>query len=345
MKTSIDSWIPKAEDELLLDIVMKTKTDLHNAFNEWRKLTEWSTSPGRVYSLLPSVFYCLKDCDLQDIDRHRLAGVARKVALMNQMIWGNWELLIIEITGQGIDCWVTGELLIVLMNNDAARLKPIHKLELAVSSERYQDVLDILTCAGWITKSSKRCVKQTGRCQFNHDKIPAMLILTLWNDNDDLRKLITVAWAKLNTNSAHQTVVSDFDMEDIIAGLCLKGVMGRTEPQLNWILDVYWLLQAYPHRLDWQLIAERFMFIGLTWHGLQALNYLHYTRRLSIPEKVLNVLSQIPISRRETLLYKYGMRHSPLARIVFHWHLSAIETSGQGRLGVFLSKIFCRLRF
>lgn len=331
MKAATDVWIPDTADELLLDIVMNVSADASDCFKQWRKLISWENAPGRVYFLLPFVYYCLQDSDIPGPDKQRLAGVARKVTLMNQMLFGVLKSFLKQLSEHGIQCWLTGELLMLLLIHDAVNRRPVHKLEIAVSQKAYQTSREILIQHGFIPISTGHYINQAGICRLRHDKLPIALVLYREDRKNKNQERPAGAWAKLNISPNEEIVLQEYQAEELLFSLCLQGILGSTEIQLDWILDVCCLLQAFP-ALDWQLVAARFIAIGLPWHGLQIMHYLRDTRNISIPDAALSSLQQQPISYSEQLLYKNGTNPKMLSRFIFHWQRSRLEDNGWERV-------------
>ncbi|MGE5391241.1 MAG: hypothetical protein ACM3PE_09290 [Deltaproteobacteria bacterium] len=341
MKTPDPAWIPARTDKLLLDVATGSTSQPAETFRQWRQTTDWENAPGRIYCLLPSVYLALRDQERSGSDLNRLAGAARQVSLFNQINLGAMLPMLKQIADQNIRFWLSYEYLLTFMSEDAADTRPLQQMEIGVLDNDHRDMISVLDRCGWHTVGSPAAAKLTGESLWRHPQVPSVLQLFSRHNAAYYRSDLGRTWAELDGRSPASIISEASFQQQTLAALCLQGTMGRTEPYLNWIMDIHRLLNCSSQPSDWLAAAKYLVEWGVPWHGWQAFTYLRSTGRVDIDDTALRLLQDASVSRTEKVMYHHGMHKGLWSRMIYHIKLSSYmaKRSGQQRCRYILARI------
>lgn len=345
MRTTTDpAWKPTKADELLLDIAAGTASQPNEVFRQWRKTTDWEHASGRIYCLLPSVYLALRHQELPSVDLNRLAGVARQASLLNQINLGAMRSLMKQMTDHGIRFWLSQEYLLTFLSEAAANTRPLQQLEIGVLNSNHRDIVNILDRSGWHPVGSPAAVRLTGESLWMHPQVPAALQLFSRYRAAHYRSDLGRTWAEPDGRSLDSVINEASFQQQTLAALCLRGTMGRTEPNLNWVMDIHRLMNCSGRSADWLAAARYFVEWELPWHGWQAFTYLRSTGRVDIDDTALRLMQDALVRKRERLIYYHGMQKGLWSRMIYHVGLSSYMAKhrGQCRCRYLLARIAVR---
>lgn len=331
MRTSDPAWKPTKADELLLDIATGSASHPLEVFRRWRETTDWENAPGRVYCLLPSVYLALRDQDLPGSDLNRLAGVARQVSLLNQINLAAMQSLLKQMADINIGLWLSHEYLLTFISEGAADTRPLQQLEIGVLDNDHRDMIGILERSGWHMVGSLAAARLTRESLWQHPRVPSPLQLFSRHNAAHYCSDLGMSWAELDSRSPASIINQAAFQQQTLAALCLGGTMGRTEPYLNWIMDIHRVLNCSSHPFDWLAAARYFVEWELPWHGWQAFTYLRSTGRADIDDTALRLLQDASVSRPESIMYHHGMQRGFWSRLIYHMELSSYVAKRRGQ--------------
>ncbi len=301
------------EQELLLQAALLEGEDAISAWQQWRNMVDLEGHPDNgSYRLLPLLYKNLQRYGVKDAFMERLKGIYRLEWYKNQRLFYDASKILQYLNDAGISTMILkGAALIVLHYKNYA-VRPMADIDILVPTSQALSTINLLIKAGWgpTTKSIDDNLRYLHSMQFK-DQSGKELDLHLHpfveargndSDRDFWDKSISIKLADVSTLALNPT--------DTLFHVIIHGVKWNTEPPIRWIADAMSIINSTDSKIDWPRLIIQAKKNQVLLRVKEALNYLHDKFQAPIPNSIIDNMNQLPISRAESLEYRYIMNES-----------------------------------
>ncbi len=303
------SWRPSSDQELLLKAALLNGPRALLAWQEWSQTLDLGRLDYSSRRLLPLLYHNLI---VQQVD-HAYTREFKKFYIetwaKNQTLFSQISPLLQSFGEAGIDTLILkGAGFIVRYYKDFG-LRPMNDFDFLVPTRQINDAIILLRQLGWapakITSeknlsmylSTRHALLFLNSAKFELDLHWHVLkeCLAVNADHDFWEGAIPIEINGLHTLG--------LDPADDLFHTCIHGVRWNDSPPIRWIADALTILSSH-ESIDWDRLIEQAEKCRLPFPLKHALTYLMDQFAAPIPQKFLETLNRIPVSKREIEEYR-----------------------------------------
>jgi len=315
------SWIPDAEQELLLRAALDEGPEALSAWRRWRRGRPLASIDNVGHQVLPLVYRNLSALEPENPDLGLLRGVYRYTWSRNKLLMHMGSRALGLFEEAGIETvLIKGAAMLATGIQPDAGARPMTDFDVMVPNSRAHDAISALE-AGF---SPHPDLPHPHRRVAVHHSAPFV---------DGAGNELDLHWYALNRSSPDD----DFwaasaplelagrrarapDPTDQLLQCCVHGAVWSPSGPLRWIADAITITRACEGGLDWDRLAFQAEKRRLTLTVGESLAYLRDTFGTPVPSTCLQTLraTSVPLSERAT---RRALRsqQTPVRMLVLHW--------------------------
>lgn len=205
----------------------------------------------------------------------------------------------------------------------AIAARPMDDCDLLVPADAVARALDVLGSEGWrceipLTPATMRRVHAGRFARGNGLFIDLHWHITpeTCGHEPDARSW----WDDSRTLELHGTHTRMLSPADMLFHVCVHGQRWSTTPTLRWVPDALFILRKEDAAIDWDRVVARAEKHELALPLLEALLFLREELDAPIPQRVIEELTRLPISRASRVEHRVKQQPRNRRRLLFiHW--------------------------
>lgn len=317
MSTAYRSWFkPTSQQEMLLRAALMEGPDAIKSWEAWRNCSDLNSIDFSSARLLPLLSSNLRAQGINDPLIDKFAQIHRSIWGKNQLLFYRIADLIKELYRNSVQTMLLKGTAVSTVYYADLGLREMCDADLLVPTAQAAQALQIVLAQGW---RSNLYGLDIPACFFNAQnginmRNPELYELDLhWHvlhecceidaDDDFWREAISVDF--------HGVPTLALNPADQLLHTCVHGVNWMMSPELRWIADAMMILKRTP-QLNWERLITQVQKRQLTLQMRETLTYLRDLLDAPIPDNVLGLLNEQPITRSERFIFK--RKTTPLRR-------------------------------
>lgn len=300
---------PSREQTLLLRAALLEKDAAIEAWREWRSTVDLDRFDEGSRRMLPLLHRNLDSFGVKDPWMLKFKGVYRMTWYQNHLLFYHSLGVIRALQHAGIETMILKGARLTLTHYRDYGLRPMTDFDLLVPMSKIATAVRILEENGWASTSrlplplSDGFLASRNANQFKGD---AAVELDLhWHtlfeccepDADE------DFWKGAARAEIEDTPVFVLSATDELLVTCVHGAAGNQLSSIRWVADAMMILKS--STVDWDRLVVQAYRHHLVLHMRETLSYLRDEMGAQLPEKTMQVLQEMPVSRAD--LYDYRL--------------------------------------
>jgi len=299
------TWLPNAEQSLLLQAALGDSETARRAWLEWRENYSLETLEYGSRRLLPLVYQNLRELGVEDALLPRLKQAHRETFRDNQLLFREIEQTIKILETACVRTLLLKGAALSSRYYASTALRPMSDVDLMIERANVLEAVEILEKNGWrIAQKNLPLIMQTDHsCQFNNTDGRELdlhwnLLTDCWNAHKN--QIFWDSAVELQFGGAKTLALSATDQ---LFHVCCHGARGNQTAPIRWITDATMILRAAAE-IDWQRIIdlahERRFNLAL----FLSLKYLKDNFAAPVPQDFLQKIATAPVSDLERVVFR-----------------------------------------
>lgn len=297
--------LPAPEQTLLLQAALACRETAGQAFRAWADAGWIDRLDEGSFRLLPLVYRNLQSQGIQHPLLPTLRGIHRRTWCKNQLLWSELAPILRKLGESGIPTMVLKGPALARVHYRDAGARPTRDLDIAVPEARAEQAFNMLTDAGWTPiswmppgfKSGFRGARHAIALRNSAGRELDLHWHILWQCC--ARGADEPFWARATTIDIGGSQTRVLDPTDQLLHACAHGMMWNLVPPVRWIADAVVITRSA--EIDWTRLAREIRIRRMVLLCRTALQYLHEHFAVPVPSRVLDELSDTPVSRGEEM--------------------------------------------
>jgi hypothetical protein len=321
------NWKPSPQQELLLRAALWQGDDARAAWEQWSSQNDLRLLDLGSHRLLPLLYLNLLSLQIQHPWLPDLHNVYRSHWYRNQLKLRRAGKTVELLDAANIPTLLLKACALIPLYYRDPGARPMSDIDLLVPTLRAREALNLLHNAGW--EPTMRPMQEMAEGYFQ--RLHAHGLRTKdWFDLDLHRHVFTYEtrvdgdtelWAGAIPLNVQGTKTLALHPADQLLHICAHGVEWNLVSPVRWAADAYMVLSHA--EIDWQRFLDHVSAYELVLVSRHLLQYLADTLGAPIPTHVLEALRQMPVTRREQILYELSVRphseHNTTLKLWYHY--------------------------
>ncbi len=299
-----ESWLPTAQQELLLRAALLKGPGAIEAWKEWKSDVEVEELDPGSYRMLPLLYRNLQVHGIKDPSLGKYKGVYRQTWYKNQVLFHAIALLLRSFHDAGIETMtLKGAALVSLYYKDYG-LRPMNDFDLLIHMNQVSAAMNLLRALGWTPMDFEPADKYMS-VSYSHGfrNGKGQEIDLHWhvlsqcreaNADDDF-------WEGASETRFHDVPTCVLNPTDQLLHTCIHGARWNYTPPFRWVADTSIILDTSQSEISWNRLIEQSRKRRLVLPLRETLNYLKDLVAAPIPSEVLRRICDLPVSKNERI--------------------------------------------
>jgi hypothetical protein len=278
-----------SEHKLLLQAALQEGEKAINAWPQWINTVNIENLDNESYFLLPVLYPNLVKHEVKHPEITRIKGVYKRNWYNNQLQVTTLTTILNSFAEANLNSFVLGDLALATNYYSDLGMRPIHAIELLVSSEDAVIAFQLLRHLGWQSK-----VDLTPKFMAFYPKIGLVnnsgkrchLYWRYWGESFSKNEFLKYA-CNTQINGVSTYI---FKPEQQLLGICWQGCISESNFLVPWVADAQQILRLYEHQINWEYLIKKGKSYSLLVPLIMLLNSLEQIFQL--PLKVTQELGE-----------------------------------------------------
>jgi len=308
------SYMPNAEQELLLKASLFDGEPALDAWNAWRRRVALDDADFASQRLMPLLLDNLERHGVDDPELGRYRSVARHVWLENQLHLHHAKRVLTLLGDAHIPAMALKGLAVATLYYGNPKLRGMGDIDILVPFASVRDAVRLLTEHGWrcqcdVSQLTRDALVLSHAVAFTNAQGASLDLHwhisheCCWPEADD------AFWRHAQTFSLAGIGVRTLSHTDQLLHACIHGGRPCEMSPIRWVADGAFILRKA--EIDWQRLFAQAKEFQLVRRLQRTLGYLRNTMQLPIPEAELAQLMAIQPTRLERLEEHVMLSASP----------------------------------
>jgi len=308
------SYMPNAEQELLLKAALFDGEPAREAWDAWRKRVALDDADFASQRLLPLLLDNLERLGVADPELGRYRSVARHVWLENQIHLNHAKQVLTLLKQAQIPAMTLKGLAVAALYYGNPKLRGMGDIDILVPFASVRDAAHILAEHGWdceydVTKLSRNVLTLCHAMAFTNAQGASIDLHwhisheCCWPEADDL------FWRYAQPLSLGGVETRTLSHTDQLFHTCIHGGRPCDMPPIRWVADGAFIIRKA--EIDWQRLFEQAQEFQLVRRVQRTLLYLRDTMRVPVPDAALAQLAAMEPTRLERLEERVMLSPTP----------------------------------
>ena len=300
------SWLPDAEQNLLLHAALGNNEAAQRAWLEWRRNYSFEKLEHASKRLMPLVYHNLHTFGIEDAMMPQLKQIHRETFRYNQILFGEIKGIIEVLESSGIRTLLLKGAALSLRFYCSSALRSMSDVDLLIETKNIFRAVEILKKNGWQTTQENlpMLTQIIHACGFiNHDgrelDLHWNLLPSCWNANKNLTFWESAVPLEFNGSPTLALCATDQ-----LFHVCCHGARANINAPIRWIADAIMILRSSGAEIDWQrlldLASERRFNVAL----YLSLKYLKENFAAEVPSEFLRKIAAAPVTNLERMSFR-----------------------------------------
>lgn len=315
---------PTSQEMMFLKVALASDSEFPLLWNSWKESIDWQHIDFATARLLTYFYPRLAALEIRDEFTERVKGVHKAMWVKNQLFIRGAKEVAEICHREGIPVLMLKGIPLIYEVYGDVGARPLGDADLLVRPQDGKRLTDILISRGWRhakawaadkhnpAPSVYRVIKAT---ELENNRGVAVDLHYNIFDADHGMSLADVLllkdlpslsypeqfWSAAMPMELQGTPCLRLSNEDMLIHIIVHGSEGNTHRTFRWVLDAALLIERL--KINWDLVLERARTYGHTLDLLIAFSLLSREFHSPIPHSVIEALSSLPVSEKETRRY------------------------------------------